>query len=127
MSKKTCCVEPIVKKAVQDLSIESLEFANDGIVDVKRTFLSECNLVKRHPISPRKSTSEPNIQYTVDYNDLCGPWPSPDHPTHKQYDDVALKPMLCTWEIITIQDMKCMRQHLFDKNAIKFIIGTIVY
>jgi hypothetical protein len=126
MSKKVAVQCQCLKRAIQDISRESIEL-EDAIIDVKKTFLSESNLIRKHLLSPRESTSEPNIQYAVDYDDLCGPWPSPDHPTYKQYDDVTLKPTLCTWKFITVEDMKCMRQHLFDKNAIKFIIGTIVY
>lgn len=125
MSKKLTVQCQCTKKAVQDLSREALKFGH--VVGIERTFLSECNLPEKYLLSPRKSASEPNIQYTVDYDDLCGPWPSPDHPTFKEYDDVTLKPILCTWKFVTIQDIKCMKQNLFDKDAIKFIIGTIVY
>ncbi|XP_011506038.1 PREDICTED: uncharacterized protein LOC105368669 [Ceratosolen solmsi marchali] len=122
MSRKVAVQCQCMNKVLQDISRESLEL-EDGIIDVKRIFSSEYNLARKDQLlSPRRSTSEPNIQYSVDYDDLCGPWPSPDHPTYKQYDDVLLKPMLCTWKFITIEDMKCMRQHLFDKNAIKSII-----
>ncbi|OXU28721.1 hypothetical protein TSAR_012958 [Trichomalopsis sarcophagae] len=121
MSKKLAVQCQCKKRALEDLSKESFEFA-DTIVDVERIFLSECDLVKKHLLSSRKLVSEPNIQYTVDYDDLCKPWPSSEHPAFKQYDDVALKPMLCTWKFITRQDIECIKQHLFDQNAIKFII-----
>ncbi|KAL7294271.1 hypothetical protein TKK_0012287 [Trichogramma kaykai] len=112
-----------MKKAVRNLSWQSIEFT-DGILDIERTNLSECNLVRKNdpPLSPRRWTSEPNVHYIADYDDLCGPWPSPDHPTFKQYDDVELRPTLCTWTFIKIDDVKCMKQNLFDKNAITFII-----
>jgi len=122
------------KKAVKNLSSESLlaEADEDGIINViGRNFFSECNLVRslrRRCVlssSPlKRSASEPNVHYSADYDDLCGPWPSPDHPTYEHYDDVALRPTLCTWTFITTRDAECMRQHMFDKEAIKFIIGT---
>lgn len=127
MSKKIAVQCQCLKKAVKDLSSESLDDV-EGIIDVKRTFLSECNLVKKkYLVCPKIWKSEPDVQYTVDYDDLCKPLPSPDHPAFQEYDDVTLKPMLCTWKFITVQDIQNMKPHLFDKNAIKSIIGTIVY
>lgn len=127
MSKKIAAQCQCFNKAVKSLSTETLDGLEE-IIDVRREFLSEYNLVKTYPICPKKWKSEPDVlQYSVDYDDLCKPFPSPDHPAFQEYDDVTLKPMLCTWKFLTVQDIKKMKQHLFDKNAIKTIIGTIVY
>ncbi|XP_014216866.1 uncharacterized protein LOC106645498 [Copidosoma floridanum] len=113
-----------LKRAVKNLSSETLAEADeDGIINViGSNFLSERNLIRSSSLSPKLSASEPNIAYSVNYDDLCGPWPSPDNPVLEQYDDATLKPTLCTWKFITKRDAKCMREHMFDRDVIKRLI-----
>ena len=109
------------KKLKLNKSCESIE----GITDVRvRQTLSDGNFFKNKTVPKKKWQSEPNIHYKVNYDDICGPLPKPDHPAFKQFeDDANLKPILCSWKFITVKDMKCMKKCLFDKAIVKSIIG----
>ena len=117
------CIERCKCKKELERSLSSQSF--DGILDISKKRLSEENFRKKSHFSSIKWKSEPNINYKVNYDDICGCLPLPDHPTFKQFDDVNLKPILCTWNFITINDIKKMKRHLFEKDIIKSIIGNI--
>lgn len=112
-----------LRRAVKDISQESIE-SSDSIINIQRDFLSEINLVKNQSLLSNKSLSEPNIHYAVNYDDICGPWPSSDHPTYQNYDDTAIEPTLCTWKFLTVQDMHWIKQNMFDQKKVQLIFGN---
>lgn len=105
-----------------DISSESIwgdGTAESIILDVRRPFLSEHSVVlEKQSKSANKVASEPNVQYVADYDKLCSPWNIPSNPAVEQFD-TDLAPQICTWELLKIEDMELVRDHMFDKEAIK--------
>lgn len=90
------------------------------IEEIHRSFLSETRISDKI-VTLKKSSSEPNFHYAVDYNDLCGSWSFKKNPAFQEYDEISLK--MCTWEFLSKDEMKFVKQHQQDRDAIFSLIG----
>lgn len=74
----------------------------------------------------KKSVSEPDIGYSVNYDDLCGPWKYPQNPAHTNHD-FPVKPQFCVWGLLTKENMSFVRNFLNDEIAFKRFIGQSIF
>ena len=98
------------------------KYDSEPIEEVHRVFLSQTSISDK-VLPPKKSSSDPNVHYVADYDELCGPWVFPKNPAIQKYDEI-LVPKLCTWEFLSREDMKFVKQHQREKEAILSLIGT---
>ncbi|XP_012278931.1 uncharacterized protein LOC105698883 [Orussus abietinus] len=94
---------------IDEVKIDSLSEPTASSIDV--------------PCLPVKLASDPYIYYTVNYDDLCGPWRTPQNPAHQLYDS-TLVPRLCTWDFIASEDISFMKKYQTDKAQIVSFLET---
>lgn len=92
----------------------------NAIIDIKRSFLSECTIPDDKAILLRKIYSEFGFESNVSYNDICGPW---------RFDNVSLQcqrnyvSSTLYVKLITSEDVTYMRKQQ-DKKFISLFLGN---
>lgn len=93
----------------------------NAIIDIKRSFLSECTIPDDKAILLRKICSEPGFESNVSYDDICGPWKFDNVPLQCQRG-YYVSSTLCVPKLITPEDVTYMREQQ-DKKFISLFLG----